>query len=136
MKKKVLEYSITIGACSILSFIIAILFGLFSYEEVFRKYAAACDGFFITGVFCTAVGLLLFIHNVGFFDIIVYGIIRFISLFGRRDKLKHETYYDYAVARAEKPKAEFLYFIIVGVVFILISLLFLYLWAKATGEIS
>ena len=135
MNKKVIEYIVTLGACSILTFLIAVLFGLFQYQEAFRKYAALCDGFFISGVFCTSVGLLIFVHNNGFFDIIVYGMYRFISLFRRKRKEKYETYYDYHVAMAEKEKPQYDFLVVVGVGFILISLAFLYFWAKETGEI-
>jgi len=134
MKKRILEYSITSGACLLLAFIIATLFGIFQYKEDFRIYGAWCDGFFISGFFCLAVGLLLFVHNCGFFDIIVFGIVSFFKMLFRK-KNKYDSYYDYSVARAERPKAEFLYFIVVGVVFILIALIFLYFWAKATGNI-
>lgn len=135
MKKRILEYSITTGAFSILAFVIAILFGLFQYQEAFRIYAAICDGLFISGFFCLAVGLLLFVHNNGFFDIIIYGMFRFVSLFMKKKKHNYETFYDYSIARAEKPKVEFIYFIVIGVAFILLAILFLYFWAKETGNI-
>lgn len=132
MKKKVLEYVITSAACLILAFIIAILFGLFQYKEAFRIYAALCDGFFISGFFCLAVGALLFVHNNGFFDILAYGMFRFVSLFMKRRKHNYETYYDYHVAQAEKPKVEYGYFIIISIVFIAVAFLFLFLWAQET----
>ena len=136
MKKRILEYSITTGAFSILAFVIAVLFGLFQYQEAFRKLAALCDGFFISGFFCLAVGVLLFVHNNGFFDIIVYGMFRFVTLFMKKKKHNYETFYDYSVMRAEKPKVEFGYFLIIGAIFILVSLVFLYFWAKESGTIQ
>lgn len=135
MKKRILEYSITFGVASIMAFIIAVLSGVFRYKEAFRIYAAICDGLFISGILILAVGGLLFIHNCGFFDILAYGFMRFISLFKKNPKEnKYETFYDYHVARAEKPKVEFAYFLIIGGGFILISLIFLLLWGNASGE--
>ena len=135
MKKRILEYSITFGVASLLAFIIAILSGVFKYKEAFRIYAAICDGLFISGILVLAVGGLLFIHNCGFFDIFAYGFMRFIALFKRNPREnKYETFYDFSVARAEKPKVEFGYFLIIGLGFILISLVFFLLWGKASGE--
>lgn len=134
MARKVLEYSITTAICSALAFLLAVLFGLFKYQEAFRIYAAICDGLFISGVLCLSVGGLIFVHNNGFFDILFYGMFRFVTLFMKKRKHNYETFYDYRVARAEKPKAEFLYLLVVGLAFVLVSLIFLYLWGKASGE--
>lgn len=135
MKKRILEYVISFSAFLLLSFVIAILFGLFSYKEDYRIYEAICNGLFISAVFSLSIGGLLFVHNNGFFEIIIYGIFRFITLFTKRRKYKYETFYDYHVAQAEKPKAEYGYFLVVGLFYLVVSLLFLYLWANASGEI-
>ena len=135
MKKHILEYVITFSAGLLVSFLIAVLSGVFKYQEAFRIYAAICDGFFITGVLIVAVGLLLFINNCGFFDIISYGFMRFISLFKRNPREnKYDTFYDYRVAQAEKPKVEFGYMLIIGIFFLLVSVVFLVLWGNASGE--
>ena len=62
---------------------------------------------------------------------------RFFSMFKKNPReVKYETLYDYKVAKAEKPKAHFLYLIIVGGAFILISIIFLILWDQAGGNIT
>ena len=102
-------------------------------KEEFRVYGLLCDAFFIPGILCAAFGGLVFIHNLGFFDIIFYGIMRFISLFKRNPRdVKYETFYDYHVARAEKPRADFIYFLLVGFVFVGISIIFLFVWNNAS----
>lgn len=136
MKKTILEYSITTGICLILAFLICVIGGIFSYTEPFRIYGLLCDGFFISGVLVLAVGVLVFVHNNGVFDMLIYGIQRFFSLF-RKDpkKNKYETFYDYSVAKAERPKADFAFLLIIGGTAILISFIFLLLWAKASGNL-
>lgn len=136
MKKTILEYSITTGICLLMAFLICIAAGIFSHNETFRIYGALCDGFFLSGIFAFSIGALVFVHNHGVFDILVYGIARFFSLFKKDPKkVKYETFYDYSVAKAEKPKSDFAFLLIVGGVFILISLVFLLLWANASGNI-
>ena len=115
MKKTILEYAIATGVCALLAFIIATIGGIFTYQEKFRIYGLLCDGFFISGILFVCLGLLFFVYNNGFFDIIAYGFMRFFSLFKKDPRaVKYETFYDYHVAKAEKPKADFLYLIIVG----------------------
>ena len=137
MKRTILEYSITTGICLILAFLICVLGGIFSYNESFRIYGLLCDGFFISGVVCLSVGVLVFVHNNGVFDMLIYGIQRFFSLFKKKPReQKYETFYDYHVARAERPKSPFAFLLIIGGTFILISLIFLLLWANASGYLS
>ena len=83
MKKTILEYSITIGICLILAFLICVISGLFTYEEPFRIYGILCDGFFISGIFAFSVGILVFVHNHGVFDMLIYGLQRFFALLRR-----------------------------------------------------
>lgn len=136
MKKTILEYSISVGVCLILAFLICVIGGIFSYTEKFRIYGLLCDGFFISGIFAFSVGILIFVHNNGIFDMLIYGMMRFISLFKKNPKQnKYETFYDYSVAKAERPKAEYAFLLIVGGAFILISLLFLFIWAKESGNL-
>ena len=137
MKKTILEYTISTGICALLAFLIMVIGGIFATQEQFRIYALICDGCFISGIIFVCLGLLFFIYNSGFFDIISYGFMRFFSMFKKNPReVKYETLYDYKVAKAEKPKAHFLYLIIVGGAFILISIIFLILWDQAGGNIT
>ena len=129
MRKKILEYAITIFACSIIAFIFIAIKGTFSAATPRIAYHNLTDGFFIAGVLCTSLGLLVFAGNGGMFDMLVYGISRFISLF-RRGKAKYHTFYDYQIAKAERPKAEYLFLILVGLAFIGISMIFLALYSN------
>ena len=124
MRKKILEYSITFAVCALISFIIIAVKGTFSAETPRIAYHYVTDSIFTVGVLCTALGLMILAANGGAFEMLIYGISRFISLF-RKGKAKYHTFYDYQIARAERPRAEFLYFIVVGLAFIGISLIFL-----------
>lgn len=95
-------------------------------KEMMRYFT---DSFFAVGVICAGFGLLVFASNGGAFDIIVYGVARFFSLFKKKpNDVKYVTYYDYHIAKAERKKTEFLFLIIVGLVFIGISMIFLAQW--------
>ena len=127
VKKKILEYSITTLVCSLVVFLIVLIRGIFKVEETKTVMHYLTDAFFTVGIITAGVGLLIFASNGGAYDMLVYGMYRFITLFRRKNtKIKYETFYDYHVAKAERPKAEFLFLVIIGVVFIGISMIFLY----------
>ena len=129
MKKKILEYSITFFACALLSFILLVIKGVFDNPEMKTLMHYFVDSLFVPGVLCFAFGILVLASNGGAFDLIIYGTIRFFSLFKRDPtKVKYKTYYDYHIARAERPKTEFLFLLIVGLLYIAVSLVFLYFW--------
>lgn len=129
-KKQILEYSITTGVCLILVFVVALIQNIFAQTELFRIFMILCDGFFIVGLLTVCLGLLFFVNNNGAFDMLVYGVGRFFSMFKKKpNDVKYQTFYDYSVAKAERPKADFIYLLIIGAAFIVISLIFLALWS-------
>ena len=132
MKKKVLEYGITTFVCSMIVLVFLLVKGTFFLTETKTILHHLVDGFFISGILCTCLGAFTFVSNEGAFDFIIYGLKRFFSLFRRKPgQMKYNTYYDYQIAKAEKPKAEFLFLLIVGFAFIGISLILLYYWYQA-----
>ena len=129
VKKKVLQYSITTGVCSVLVFLLLWARGIFKNPTAVQLYQYLTDSFFIVGILVAMIGLLIFVSNGGVFDMLVYGIYRFITLFKKdHTNVKYNTFYDYRVAKAERPKASFLFLIIVGVVFLAVSMIFLIFW--------
>ena len=139
MKGKILRYSITIGICLVLTFVIACISGLFSswedvkantnwnvYDEFTKNMFLLTNASFTIGVICAGVGLLVFAANAGAFEFIVYGIRRFFSIFQRDpSKVRFKTYADYHAYKSGAPNHPFLYLVIVGVLFIGFSFLFL-----------
>ena len=129
MKKKILEYSITFFICALLSFILLVVKGVFENPEAKALMHYFVDSFFVSGILCLAFGLLVLASNGGAFDLIIYGVTRFFSLFKRDPtKVKYKTYYDYHIARAERKKTEFLFLIIVGSIYVIASMVFLCFW--------
>ena len=131
MKKRILEYSICVVVCAILTIILIATKGTFTEGDPKTVYKYLVDSFFTVGVIALSFGLLVVLSTWGAFDFIVYGVYRFITLFKRNHKdVKYESYYDYRTARAEKDKPEFLYLVVVGAVYIAVSLILLIYWYK------
>ena len=139
-KRIILQYTITFAVCMVIAFLAAVLQGLFKpFQEVVKItnwnianekqkiFFILCNGCFISGILSTGLGLMILASNGGAFEMIVYGIRRFISLFQKDvNKIKYKTFYDYHIAREGRPKATFFYFIAIGLLYVGISLIFLY----------
>ena len=132
MRKKktiLLEYLITFFTCALLVFVIVAIRGIFTVGDNKLVLHYLVDAFFAVGILCLGFGLLVAVTNWGAFEMIVYGFMRFISLFKKDPKnVKYPTFYDYHVARAEKEKMSYLYFILIGILYTGVSLLLLYFW--------
>ena len=140
--KNILRYVITFGICLILSFGLACLMGLFTPWETVRDNTnwhidseltknlfVLVNGTFSAGVITACFGLLVLAADGGAFEMLAYGLRRFISLFQKDpDKIKFKTFYDYHVYHSSKPKAPFLYLVIVGIVFVAASLILLIIY--------
>ena len=109
--------------------VIAILASKDIFAQTVQKdvYHILCDAFFVVGVLIECVGLLIFSSNEGTFDIIVYGVSSFVDMFKKQPNRKYETFYDYRAARQDK-KIKFAYLLIVGLVFLAVSGVMLYLY--------
>lgn len=141
-KTIILQYVITFAVCLVIAFVASVLEGLFKpFEEVVARtnwniaderqkiFFILTNGTFISGTLCTCLGLFILAANGGIFDMLIYGVRRFISLFQKDvNKIKYKTYYDYHVAREGRPKQPFLFFVFVGLFYIGLSLIFLYFY--------
>lgn len=91
---------------------------------------AFCDAFFVSGVLITCIGGLVFVSNGGVFDMLAYGMRTFFESFKKNvTDRKYRTYYDYKESKKDK-KRNFGFLVVVGVAFIVISLVFLALYYK------
>ena len=83
-----------------------------------------CSAFFVPGVCTLGLGVLIWSTNGGTFDMLAFGVIKLFDLF-KKDltKVKYKTFYDYRKAQQEKQRS-FSAYIIVGAVFIAVSILF------------
>ena len=139
-----LEYLIAFSVCAIGVLIWAAAQGIFTpYEDVAARYHwhlendiqkvyyILVNGTFGIGIICTAIGLFIIASNGGAYDMIFYGVRRFISLFQKEpNKFIYRTYYDYHMAKQGRKRVSFLYLLIVGGFYILLSGLFLLLLTK------
>ena len=122
-----------------MSFILALVAGIFlPYEKVIDKFSwqdatdllvrmhILTDATFVSGVLIFSVGVLVVASNGGAFEMLVYGVRRFISLFQKDvNKIKFKTFYDYHVYKSSEPRHSFAYLLVVGAAFIAISGIFL-----------
>ena len=144
-KTKILQYVIAIAIGALVSFLVACLFGLFTdwqvlrdkspgwswrfYDTYTKNMFVLTNGIFVSGVLCFCFGMLCILSNGGAFDFIVYGIKRFISLFKKDPSdVRFKTYYDYKMYRDGTPKSSFLYMVLVGLLYVGVSMIFLLLW--------
>ena len=126
--KTILKYTITFVSCAVLTLVYFLIFGLFKQTDTKEFYRILINGFFSVGIIVACFGGLVMVANAGAFDFIVYGIGRFFSLFKKNpNDVKYKTYYDYRVAKAEaqEDRESMLFLIIVGLIYVAISLIFI-----------
>ena len=106
---------------------------LISKDIIFQENAKdvihiLTDSFFVVGVVISGFGAIIFASNEGTFDMLAFGILKFFDLF-KRDitKVKYRTFYDYRVER-QQHKHGFGVMLIVGLGFLLVSVIFLLIY--------
>jgi hypothetical protein len=122
--KKLKQYLITTGVGLLIVFLVFLTRDAGKLTETKDIIQVLCDAFFVAGVLITGLGLLVVMSNLGAFEMLVYGLTSFIDFFRKKSERKYETFYDYHEARAGN-KSSFWFMLIVGFIFIGISLIFL-----------
>lgn len=142
LKARILQYTITTGVCLLLCFVYAWAVGIFkNWEEVLRltewnitneaskNTFILTNAFFTVGAICACIGLFILAANGGAFEMLVYGVSRFFSLFKKDpNKIRFKTFYDYHVYHSEQEPTPFGFFLVIGFSLIGISLIFLALY--------
>ena len=127
--KKVLKYLIPVLICCTVVMVILASRGSFvkTGKALIRDL---CDAFTVPGALMFCFGLLVLATNGGTFDMLAFGVRKLFELF-RKDltKVKYRTFYDYRQAQKEK-KRSFWSFIIVGLVFLAVSVVFFILYKQ------
>ncbi len=111
---------------------LSLMFGreLFSATTAEDAYKILCDAFFVPGALILCWGMLMFVSNGGVFDFLSYSMITFFSIFKKDiSKRKYHDFYSYKAAQEEKPKS-FGFLVVVGLVFLVISTVFLILYCN------
>lgn len=120
------KYLITIGVAVVIGLLVAVSEKIFFLRDTTEIIEALIDIFFVPGALIFGFGILVVATNGGTFDMLVYGIARFASLFKKEhNNVKFKTYYEYISAKHQTDRP-FSYLVIVGLVFILISVIFIF----------
>lgn len=132
--KTLLQYSITTAIGIIIAVVIMAAKGLFTgaETELVGIYRVLADAFFVPGVIIGGVGLIVFASHGGVFDMLGYAVVMFFDLF-RRDvtKRKYRDFYEYREAKKDKSKWSITFMLVVGLVFIAVSIVFTVLYYNA-----
>ena len=126
--KTIWKTLITAGVASVIAFLVMVARNIFNVTAIHEIMKALCDGFFVSGILFVCFGLLVVASNGGTFDMIKYGVSSLFALFMKDlTKRKYRTFYDYRKAMQENQRS-FGYLVVVGVVFVAISVVFLLLY--------
>ena len=137
-KAQILRYVITSLICLIVA--VALMFMMRIYEgwetlhdktnwnfnsELTKVMFILSNSTFIVGILTLCFGLFVLVADGGVFEMLSYGLYRFGTLFKKDpNRVKFETFYDYHVYKSEQPRMPFLYLVIVGGVYTVISVIF------------
>lgn len=120
--KNMKKFWVSFIVCSVCTFFLAWLRGIFDQTAPVYIFHILSDCFLVVGTVAACIALLLFVSNEGTFDIFAYGMQSFWGFF-RKDRVrKYDTLYDYRMARQEK-KVPFLFLLICGGLFLVLSVL-------------
>ncbi len=123
--KKYVMASVT-GA--IIAFAIMYWRGIFEAQTAQEVMMTICDGFFVVGLLYAGFGLLLYAAHEGTLDIITYGLRSVLYLFAPFKNRDEGGYYEYKMKKKERRKEVPFFILWIGIVFILISVVFLVLY--------
>lgn len=130
MKVKILQYAIALGVGIAIAVTIALLLNSFSYAGAENQSATQIlmrsfsDGFFATGVLLFCVGALVWLSNMGIFDIFTYSGRSIAKFFFPMSGIQKKNYYDYKVEKAEKPKKTFSFLLVSGAGLLVVGIVF------------
>lgn len=84
------------------------------------------DAFFVSGILGVLFWLLLLVSQIGAFDMIVYGVRKFLVIIFRKhpeDSTLPETYYDYEMIKRGQKHNRFYAFLIVSCLFFIVGVI-------------
>lgn len=128
--KKLYRYLITIAIGLVMTFLVLLSKGAFGMSNTKDIIHTLSDAFIVPGVVITGIGLLVFATNEGVFDIIVYGVGQFVKMFSANpSRRKYKDFNEYREVK-RSTKLSFGYIVIVGVIFLAISIILSLVWYK------
>lgn len=128
--KKIYKYLITFAVGLLLTFFALLVKDVFHLTETVDLMKAFCDATFVAGVLLACAGGLVVASNGGVFDMLAYGVRMIFVVFKRNvTERKYKDFYEYREARKAN-KRSFAFLIVVGLVYIAVSMIFLALYYK------
>lgn len=129
--KKILPYIITAAVGAVIAIIIMFArYNIHTAPDAVTVMHILHNAFFVPGVCLAGIGLIVFASNGGAFDMLGYAVRMFFDLFKRDlSKRKYKDFYEYRQAKKGK-KRSVAFMLIVGLVFIAISVIFLIIYYK------
>ncbi len=129
MQKTLRKYLITTAIAGLSTVAILSLRDYWSVTEAVDKYRILADAFTVPGVILMMVSILIWLSSDGQFDGLSYAF-RYAGkmlLPFLQKKNEHETYYDYKRSREGKRLHGFSFLFFVGLAFVLIAIVFVWL---------
>lgn len=126
--KKMLPYIVTLAVAILITLLVSryeeSVLALSSPSINFSLKRRICDGFFVSGSLILSFGGLIAIAEHGGLDAIRYAFYRMKERFvhPRVEERDNDGYYEYVKSREERKKAPFLHFVVIGALFIALSL--------------
>ena len=144
-KTIILQYSICFAVCAVIIFIWLCVAGIFEdYRTVIAKthwnirneanknYFILTNAFFGVGVIAAGLGFFVVASNGGAYEMLFYGVRRFISLFQKNhNKFPFHTYYDYHEYRSGQPASSYGFLLVTGIFYTAISMIFMMLYLNS-----
>lgn len=118
---------------SIISICISLIVFLIVFFIRGNNFTGILDGLFLASVASITMGLFSLITNLGFFDLIAYNGARFNNFIHQYKGKSFNGVFEYSESKKEKRKENryvFLSYLVVGIVFLIISIIYLFVFRK------
>lgn len=130
--KKFVKIIITLFIGALVAWLVAFHQGFSSSAPLFMNFRHLSDGAFVAGMVLCGLGGLMLISTTGFFDIFAYACHSFLVLFTALKRPKDQiSFVDYKTMKAEKRSKPMWFVLLCGLVFIVLSFIFLALYYHA-----
>ena len=123
------KYLITIGIELFIAGWIAYSKNVFNQTDISMIFHILTDSFFVPAVLTMGMGALLFVSREGAFDGLTFAVTSFVDVFRKQKKNKYTTYYDYKQSKGNRDY-EFVFMIISGLVFFVITVIMYLFYLK------
>ena len=120
--KKYLKYLITFLIGLLTALFVCIGKDIFKQDSAKAVFHILSDAFLLPGVYLSGLGLLVIASNEGTFDMLVYGLRSFISLFRSVPLNKKQTFYEYRESKA-KNKMGYWFLLIIGLFYLVVTII-------------